>query len=37
MVSHTPGKFGGYRLCNSEGSGDIIFLVYHVILEDRLT
>ena len=31
MVSHTPAKFGGHR---HHGSGDIMVLVCHVILQD---
>ena len=34
MISHTPAKFGGHRHC---GSGDIKFLVCHVISQDHVT
>ena len=34
MVANQPTKFGGHRLCSDEG---IIFLVCHVISEDRVT
>ena len=33
MVSHQPDKFAGHRHC---GSGDIMILVCHVILQDHL-
>ena len=33
MVSHDSVKFGGQRHC---GSGDIMFLNYHVILQDHV-
>ena len=34
MVSHHPLKFGHHRHC---GSGDIMVLVCHVTLQDRVT
>ena len=33
MVSHQPDKFGGHRHC---GSGDIMILVCHVILQGHM-
>ena len=34
MESNRPARFGYHRHC---GSGDILVLVYHVILQDHVT
>ena len=33
MLNHHPAKFGGYKQC---GDGDIMALVFHMILEDHM-
>ena len=34
MVSNRPGTFGGQKYC---GSGDVMFLICHVISQDYVT